>query len=60
METTLADNKRKIAAWIESIEDEHLLEKILLLMKESKSERYYTEEEARKISKAKIAEWFGK
>lgn len=60
METTLADNKRKIAAWIESIEDERLLEKVLLLMKESKSERYYTEEEARKISKTKIAEWFGK
>lgn len=60
METTLTDSKRKITDWVNSIEDKSLLDKILLLMNENKYGRYYTEEEARKISKAKIAEWFGK
>ena len=60
METTLIDSKRKITDWVNSIEDENLLNKIIEMMKESKSKRYYSEEEARKISKAKIAQWFGK
>ena len=57
METTLIDSKRKITDWINSIEDEKLLNKI---MEERKSKRYYTEAAAREISKAKIAQWFGK
>lgn len=60
METTLTDSKREITDWINSIEDKNLLDKIALLMNESKSRTYYTEEEARKISKEKIAQWFGK
>jgi hypothetical protein len=60
METTLTDSKREITDWINSIEDKNLLDKIVLLMNESKSRTYYTEEEARKISKEKIAQWFGK
>ena len=38
METTLIDSKRKITDWINSIEDESLLNKIMEMMKDSKFE----------------------
>jgi hypothetical protein len=60
METTITADKRKITDWINSLEDKTLLDKIKQLMTESKPKVYYSEEEARKISKDKIAEWFGK
>lgn len=60
MSITLTAEKQRITEWINSLEDEETLHQITLLMNKSKSKKYYSEEEARKISKAKIAEWFGK
>jgi uncharacterized membrane protein len=36
METTLTDSKRKITDWVNSIEEESLLDKIMQMMKECK------------------------
>jgi hypothetical protein len=60
MKAEITADKKEIIEWVSTLEDKNLIDKITQLMKESKPKQYFTEAEARKISKEKIAQWFGK
>ena len=57
MDTNVAINKLELTKWIINLEDKNVLDEIMRLMKNKKETHFYSEEEARRISKEKISKW---
>ena len=58
MKTTLEVNKRKVTDWVNALEDEKLLDKVLQLMSESSTKpRYDAAYAATLTDEEKIAYW---